>query len=130
MDLTTHQRLLSIFHIIYGSLALLILVGVRFIFALFVTPIFESGEFDGLNDGIKTLIAGMAEVIVIVLILVIAIPSIIGGIATLQRKSWGFILMMISGCLSLLSFPIGTVLGVYTIWNFVEKSNQQNVTNQ
>lgn len=46
----------------------------------------------------------------------IALPGIIGGIALIKMKSWGRIVVLILGFLNLLNIPIGTALGVYTIW--------------
>ena len=43
-------------------------------------------------------------------------PLVLGGIGLLQR--WPHIrnLMLIVGLVNLLNFPIGTVLGLYTLW--------------
>ena len=54
--------------------------------------------------------------VVAVFIGVLSIPNIIAGYGLLQRKSWARILALVLGCLSLLSFPFGTALGVYTLW--------------
>ncbi len=35
------------------------------------------------------------------------------------------VLLLIAGCISLLSFPIGTAIGVYTIWVFIEDNKAQ-----
>ena len=49
------------------------------------------------------------------IILLTAVPGIIGGRALKQRKSWARILLMILGGMSVLSFPIGTLIGVWTL---------------
>jgi hypothetical protein len=38
------------------------------------------------------------------------------GIGLLQRASWGRITALVAGFLSLLNIPLGTALGIYTIW--------------
>lgn len=58
----------------------------------------------------------------IIVAVLTALPSIIGGFATLKGKNYGLILLLISGCISLLSFPIGTAVGVYSIWVYVENN--------
>jgi len=45
-----------------------------------------------------------------------SIPGIIGGIGLLNRQGWARILIIILGFLNLLKIPIGTALGIYTIW--------------
>lgn len=45
-----------------------------------------------------------------------AVLGIIAGWGLLERQSWARILALILGFLSLFHFPIGTVLGIYTLW--------------
>jgi len=49
-------------------------------------------------------------------IVIIAIPGIIGGIGLLNHYPWARILVLILGILNLIKIPIGTALGIYTIW--------------
>lgn len=51
-----------------------------------------------------------------VFLLLLAIPSFIGGWGLMRRKSWSRLLVLVLGFLSLFSFPLGTALGIYTIW--------------
>jgi hypothetical protein len=44
------------------------------------------------------------------------IVGIIAGWGLLDRQSWARILAIILGFLSLLHFPLGTALGIYTLW--------------
>jgi hypothetical protein len=71
------------------------------------------------------MVSTAGSAILILAILFTAIPSIVGGIAGLKNRGWGLVLMLISGCLSLLNFPIGTGLGVYSIWVFVEAQKER-----
>jgi hypothetical protein len=52
--------------------------------------------------------------------LILSIPGIIGGIGLFQRRSWARILVLIISCLDLFNIPIGTVVGVYTIWVLIQ----------
>lgn len=38
------------------------------------------------------------------------------GIGILDRASWSRVLSMVLGAIGLISFPLGTALGVYTFW--------------
>ena len=50
------------------------------------------------------------------LILAKAAASIIAGWGLLQREPWGRTLALVVGFISLFNIPIGTALGVYTLW--------------
>ncbi len=46
---------------------------------------------------------------------VLAIPGIVAGAGLLMRKQWGRILAMIVSVFGLLNFPIGTLIGGYSL---------------
>lgn len=106
-----HITILAVLHIAYSGLALL---GAVIVFLAIVGGGLLSGDAEaiGITAGVGTLVA--------VFLLVVAAPGLIGGIALLKRKSWARILVLIVGCLNLLSFPFGTALGIYTIWVLVQ----------
>ena len=45
-----------------------------------------------------------------------AIAGLIAGGGLLARSPWARVLTIVLGCISLIHFPIGTALGVYTLW--------------
>ena len=45
-----------------------------------------------------------------------AVLNIIAGWGVLRYENWGRILVIILAILNLLAFPIGTALGIYTLW--------------
>ena len=47
---------------------------------------------------------------------VTSIPEIIGGIGLLKRRPWARILIIIIAVLDLFAIPIGTAIGVYSLW--------------
>ena len=49
-------------------------------------------------------------------IFIFSVPGLIGGIGLMKRKAWARILVIILGFLNLIILPLGTVLGIYTIW--------------
>ena len=53
---------------------------------------------------------------------ILALPGIIAGIGLLARKGWGRILAIVVGILNLVNFPIGTVVGLYTLWVLLQDS--------
>lgn len=58
-------------------------------------------------------------------LIIISIPSIIGGIGLLKYKNWARILILIVSAIDLLNIPIGTALGAYSIWVLVQPDVEQ-----
>ena len=54
-------------------------------------------------------------VVVGVLLILVAIPGVVGAIGLMQYRPWGRILTLIVSFLKLVDIPIGTALGVYSI---------------
>jgi hypothetical protein len=40
----------------------------------------------------------------------------------LNNKSWALTLLLVLGCFKLFSFPIGTAIGIYTIYVYSESN--------
>lgn len=47
---------------------------------------------------------------------IISVIGIIGGIGLLKKQNWAKWLVLILGFILLLQIPLGTILGIYTIW--------------
>lgn len=124
MNVESHKRTTAIFHLVVGFFRLFVFGGVALFFSIF-KPFIENeiikeegADAIWVMDLVSTAFFG----IIIIAVIISALPSIIGGFATLQGKSYGMILLLISGCISLLSFPLGTALGIYTIWVYTENN--------
>jgi len=50
------------------------------------------------------------------LLVVLGIPGLVAGAGLLARKSWARILAIVVGILGLVNIPIGTAIGVYTLY--------------
>ncbi len=48
------------------------------------------------------------------------ILGIIGGIGLFAKQHWARILVLILSAIDLINFPIGTAVGIYTIWVLVQ----------
>jgi hypothetical protein len=53
-------------------------------------------------------------------IVLLSIPGLAAGWGLLKRKSWARLLGVIIGFLNLMNFPLGTAVGVYTIWTLLQ----------
>ena len=52
---------------------------------------------------------------------VLGIPSLIAGIGLLKQKRWAQTLAIIVAVMALASFPLGTAVGLYTLWALTQK---------
>ncbi len=110
MNIKNHVKLVGWFHIansalvvFFGLLLLLILIGIGVVVA--------SEEPNG--QGFLLSVVGISMFFLIALL---ALPGIIGGIGVLKRKGWARIVAIIVGILNLFNIPVGTALGIYTLW--------------
>ena len=51
-----------------------------------------------------------------VTLLLLSLASIIGGTGLLQHRSWARPLVIFLAAFNLLSFPLGTIVGIYALW--------------
>ena len=121
-----HKKMLGILYVVTGSLSavgMIILMG-------FLSVIFSlaAAEADPEDQKTLELIGKLIEYIPIIVIILFSIPSLIAGIALLMRRSWATLFALIIGCLKLFSFPIGTVLGAYSIWIYLEDQKQKKIS--
>ncbi len=108
----THVKVLGWLWIVFGALGLL---GALCAFV----AIAGGGLISGDQDAI--LATSITSIVVGGFIFVISIPDIIAGVGLLNFKSWARILAIILAILNLFAFPIGTALGVYTLWALLNK---------
>jgi hypothetical protein len=102
-----HITLLGVLHIVYHALGLLIGV-------LIVSLLGWIVHFVGEPE--VSSILGMVMSIIAFFMIVISVPGIIAGIGLVKRRPWSRILALVIGIIDLLDIPLGTALGVYTIW--------------
>jgi hypothetical protein len=122
----THKRVLGILYIVSGSMHILFMLFLSALFSVLLPFIFEHAKLD--EQWILVYIVPFIQIIATITVLLFAIPSIIAGIALLYKKRWALTLALVLGCFKLFSFPLGTALGIYTIWVYSE-NHKQNLTN-
>jgi hypothetical protein len=76
-----------------------------------------AGDLSGDQEA-QYILSIIARVIVGFLVF-LSVPGFIAGIGLFKRKEWARILTLIISVISLLNFPIGTAVGVYSIWALV-----------
>jgi len=102
-----HVSILGVLYIAFGILGIL-LAGICFI----------AIAGGGLISGDETAMAITATVAIVIagFLLLLSIPSIVGGVGLMKHQTWARILVLILGVLHLFNLPFGTALGIYTIW--------------
>ena len=122
----SHKRILGILYIISGALQMIFIFGL----SMFISTVlaFAMREVDPGQEVIIEVITSIFQFLPAVIIIFFSIPAIIAGIGLLYKQSWALVMALILGCFKLFSFPIGTALGVYTIWVYVEQNKQSKET--
>ena len=102
-----HVTLVAAIYIGFGALGVLISA---FLFMLIAGGGILSGdpEVMAITSTVGSFIGGF--------IFLLSIPEVIGGIGLLKRKSWARILVLIVAATDLICIPIGTAIGIYSIW--------------
>src|ERR1043166_4050968 len=103
----THVKILGVIYII--ARAILVVLGL-FLFGV----IGGSGLLSGDREAI--FVTGVVGTALAIFFFILSIPSIIAGIGLLKRREWARILTIVLGVLHLFGFPIGTAIGVYTLY--------------
>ncbi len=122
-----HKRILGILFIISGALEILMLVFISALLSAVFPVIFDHADVD--DQWVLVWIVPFISTLATIIILLISIPSIIGGLGMLYQKKWALTLVLILGCFKLFSFPVGTALGVYTIWVYTDDHRRNRTSN-
>ncbi len=55
----------------------------------------------------------------------VAIAGVLAGWGLMTHQSWARMLTIVLACISLIHFPLGTALGVYTLWVLVPEGSER-----
>ncbi|HUI65586.1 MAG TPA: hypothetical protein VL126_12165 [Bacteroidota bacterium] len=115
-----HIQLAGILNLAYRALVL----GLSFVlfiiaagFSQFCRFLMRTGSLDMRDVPFELLdLIPLILVLVGVLMFIVSAVAIVGSVGLMKRKEWARILMMVISFFNLLRIPLGTVLGVYTLW--------------
>jgi hypothetical protein len=108
-----HIQILGWLHIVGSAIFLAI---AAFVFVLLTGIGVASGDAEAVT--VLTIVATAVGLFLSLL----SLPGIVAGIGLLRHQSWGRILALVVGILNLINFPIGTVIGLYTLWVLLQES--------
>jgi hypothetical protein len=102
----TNVKVLGWLYIVLGILG--VIIGAIVLFILLGTGIVA-------QDGEAMAILFIVGVGIAGLMTVLSLPGIVTGMGLLKYQSWARVLAIILGAINLSAFPVGTVLGVYSL---------------
>ena len=103
----THQKIIGAIFIAYGAINLL--GGIIMLAAgNIVSVVVDEMEVVQLVTIFSRLLGST--------LVITSVPGIIAGIGYIQEKDWARNIGLIMGIVYLIFIPIGTVIGIYTIW--------------
>ena len=119
--MTTHVKVLGALFIVFGAIYVLLAFGSSLILGVLAGFIGSQGGDDAT---VSATVLGMAGAAAFIFWLCLGIPGIIAGIGLLKMKRWARILAIVLSAFRLISFPFGTVLGVYGLWVLFNKETE------
>ena len=115
-----HIKLVAVLNIVYrsttiiGSIVLFILAA---LFGRLMDFLERTGDLHA--DEVPRELLDILPIMFVVIgaiIAVVSVVAIIGAIGVLKRQEWGRITLIVISFFNLLHVPLGTALGVYTLW--------------
>ena len=119
--MTTHVKVLGGLFIVFGALYVLLAFGSSMIMGLVAGIVSTQG---GNDAAVGASVLGMAGAAMFVVLLCLGIPGIIAGMGLLKFKRWARILAIVLSVIRLISFPFGTILGIYGLWVLFNKETE------
>jgi hypothetical protein len=115
-----HIKLVGILNIVYRSLAIfgalvLFALAIGFGYVMEIVSHFKHSQIQEIPEFVYTIVP-IVLICIGIVILIVSVAGIIGAVGVLKRKEWGRITLIVVSFFNLLKFPLGTALGVYTLW--------------
>jgi hypothetical protein len=125
--LDTHKKVLGIIYVITACLVIFAALFIRAIMAIVFGFAFENADPE--ERRIAEFVMAITSFLPAIMIIFSGIPTFIAGLGLLLRQSWAPLFALIMGILKLISFPIGTAIGIYAIWIYSEDQKQKRTVN-
>ncbi|MBN1262165.1 MAG: hypothetical protein JXB35_15915 [Anaerolineae bacterium] len=114
--MTNHIKIVGWLYIIFGVLGF---IGAITLFALLAGSGWISGDAEAAR------ITTIVGIVLGAFFGVLSLPSFAGGLGLLKNKGWARVLIIIIGALNLAAFPVGTILGAYTLWGLLNDDSNR-----
>ena len=110
-----HVRILGWLHAVFAGIFACLGIALLIIVA-------GSGAITG--DRTAMLVTGTVGVGLMIFFFILAVPGFFAAWGLLHFRPWARVLAIILGVLHIFSFPLGTALGVYTLWALLSAETQ------
>lgn len=105
------RRHLQLLGLLWMALGVVKLLGAGLLFALSRSSVFLPHDEFGIHELFAVALSAISG-----FLLVSAVLAFAAGYGLLEHESWARPLALVLGFLALLNFPLGTALGVFTLW--------------
>lgn len=119
----THVKVLGVLHLALGAIGMFGAILLMLIFGGAAGII--GAAADNADAAVAIPIIGLAGSALVFLLLLLSIPGLIVGVGLLKFRSWARIVGIILSVLSLINFPLGTVIGIYGLWVLLNNETQR-----
>lgn len=111
-----HVTAVAVLHIGFGVMGLL---AACLVFLAVAGSGLLSGQLEAIfvTTGIAVVVGGFLALT--------SLPSVIGGLGLLGRKSWARMLILVVAVFHVLNVPIGTAVAVYTFWALLQDETRR-----
>ncbi len=128
-----HIKTLGILYIVYGGLIVLAVphvVGVWWLLGHPTGHLQNPFHFIGVSsfDIFGGLLSPLWQFYTFYAPFLLGVLAIIGGWGLYCKKNWGRILVLIIAIICLVKFPLGTALGIYTLWVLLKPESTRLMT--
>jgi uncharacterized membrane protein len=115
----THVRVSAWLHIVQGALAVCVL---GFLAVIFGFAGVAAGS--AVHGPDASIVAWLASFGVALFVFILAFPllEIVGGVMLLGGSTAGRVITLVFSVLGLINIPIGTVIGVYSLWALLREA--------
>jgi len=118
----SHIKLLAWLNIIWGGMIALCGLIVLLIFGGIAGIVGAAGR--DADSVVAIPILGTIALAIFVFLMILALPSLAGGVGLLQLKPWARILVIVLSALHLFAVPFGTALGIYGLWALLKPETE------
>jgi hypothetical protein len=122
----SHKKILGILFVVLATFQLMLMLFLSMFFTTIFT--FAMSEAEPKDGRVLELVMNVVRYIPAFVIIFLALPALVAGIGLLAKQKWAMILALIMGCLNIFSFPVGTAIGIYTIWVYAEEQRRSKVS--
>jgi uncharacterized membrane protein len=120
--MTTHVKVLAVLGLVLGALGLAGALFPTLFFGALATLVGTSSD-EHAKLGLAVL--GLTGIALTAYLVFTSAVSLLCGWGLLKRRRWARILGIVLAAISLIQFPLGTILGAYALWVLFNKKTEE-----